>query len=186
MNYYLPTTLEVGGVERKIRTDYRVMLDIFEMFNDPDMTSQEKALAAIMILYEDFEKIKSKDYNEALKKCFWFMNGGKEDSEENKKKPTLVNWEKDFSLMVTPINKIAGQDIRGMNMHWWTFLSYYMEIDSKCVFATVVSIRSKLKKGGVGKLDKAEKQFYYENKELVDLPIQLSQEEQDLLNAWGV
>ena len=54
------------------------------------------------------------------------------------------------------------------------------------MFATVVSIRSKLKKGGVGKLDKAEKQFYYENKELIDLPVQLSQEEQDLLNAWGV
>lgn len=186
MNYFLPTTLEVGGVEYKIRTDYRVVLDIFSAMNDPDLEPEEKTLAALIILYEDFDDIPAKDYAEAIKKCLWFINGGKENSPEDKKKPTLINWEKDFPLMVAPINKIVGQDIRGMNMHWWTFLSCYMEIDSKCMFATVVSIRSKLKKGGVGKLDKAEKQFYYENRELIDLPVQLSQEEQDLLNAWGV
>lgn len=184
MNYYLPETLEVGGVERRIRTDYRVMLDIFEALADPELSQQEKAFVAVAILYEDFNDLSVNDYDEAIRKCFWFMNGGQEEKKKNA--PRLVDWAHDIQYIIPPINKACGQDVRGISMHWWTFLSYYMEIDSKCVFSTILSIRSKLKKGGVGKLDKAEKEWYYANKDMVDLPERLTDEEQELLKQWGI
>ena len=33
----LPTSLNVGGKDYKIRTDYRVILDILSAMNDPDI-----------------------------------------------------------------------------------------------------------------------------------------------------
>ena len=45
MNYALPKSLEVGGVEYEIRTDYRVILDAISALNDPDLYPIEKAEA---------------------------------------------------------------------------------------------------------------------------------------------
>ena len=38
----LPTTLEVAGKERKIRTDFRDMLVIMQAFADPELQPAEK------------------------------------------------------------------------------------------------------------------------------------------------
>ena len=40
---YLPNTLVLEGQEFKIRTDYRVALNILCAYNDPDLTPYEKA-----------------------------------------------------------------------------------------------------------------------------------------------
>ena len=53
-----------------------------------------------------------------------------------------MDWEKDLSLIISPINKIVGHDIRLDSFHWWTFLSYFMEI-GECTFNTYVGIRNK-------------------------------------------
>ena len=37
MNYALPTEAEIGGSSYPIRSDYRAILDIFEVFGDPDL-----------------------------------------------------------------------------------------------------------------------------------------------------
>lgn len=70
----LPTSLEVGGKEYAIRTDYRVILDILAAMNDPDifepgMTEEEKKaeqiLTMLQILYIDLDSIPEKDWQEA-------------------------------------------------------------------------------------------------------------------------
>lgn len=66
-----------------------------------------------------------------------------------------------------------------MVLHWWTFISGYMEI-GECQFSNVVSIRTKKRKGT--KLEKWEQEFYAENKKKVDLKTDFRPEEQEFLN----
>jgi hypothetical protein len=188
MNYGLPKSLEVCGVDYAIRYDFRAVLDIFVALNDRDLTDEERCLVALSILYIDFDDMPREHYQEARDQCLWFLNGGGE-SEEQKGAP-LVSWEQDFQLMVAPINRVYGQDIRAVEydpeantggVHWWTFLSCYMEIGD-CLFAQIVRIREKKREGK--KLDKSDSDFYKKNKKLIDLKTNYSEAENSLVEAW--
>lgn len=170
----LPASLSVGGRDYKIRTDYRVILDILTAINDPEifdlgMTEEEKkeeqALTMLQILYIDFDSIPASLWNEAAEKACEFIDCGIKD--DKKTKPRLMDWEQDAPIIVPAVNKVCGRDIRAAEyMHWWTFLGYYMEI-GESMLSTVVSIRDKKRRGK--KLEKWEQEFYRNNKSIVDL-----------------
>lgn len=185
----LPTSLNVGGRNYKIRTDYRVILDILTAMNDPDifepgMTEEEKqlerALTMLQIFYIDFDTMPSSDWQEASEKACEFIDCGIKD--DGKQKPRLIDWEQDAPVIVPAVNKVRGKDVRSVKyMHWWTFFGYYMEI-GECTLATIVSIRDKKRRGK--KLEKWEQEFYRNNKKLVDLKtkkIERSEEEKEAL-----
>lgn len=185
----LPTSLNVGGVDYKIRTDYRVILDILAAVNDPgifeeDMSEEEKkmeqVLTMLQILYIDFEDMPRNDWKEAAEKANDFIDCGLKD--DGRPKPRLMDWEQDAPLIIPAVNKVSNQDIRAVKyMHWWTFFGYYMEI-GECMLSTVINIRSKKKKGK--KLEKWEKEFYQQNKKIVDIKVkgnERSEEEKEAL-----
>lgn len=185
----LPTSLHVGGANYKIRTDYRVILDILTAMNDPDildpgMTEDEKqaekVLTMLQILYIDFGSMPPRDWKEAAEKACDFIDCGIKD--DGKPKPRTMDWEQDAPLIVPAINKSVKIDVRSVKyMHWWTFFGLYMEI-GESTFSTVVSIRDKKRRGK--KLEKWEQEFYRNNKHLVDLKarrIERSDEEKDAL-----
>lgn len=184
----LPTSLEVGGKEYAIRTDYRVILDILAAMNDPEifvpgMTEEEKkmeqSMTMLQILYIDFDSMPPKDWQEAMKKAVDFIDCGIKG--DDKPKPRSMDWEQDAPIIAPEISKIAGRDIRIGETHWWEFFGYYLGI-GEGVFNTIVSIREKKRKGK--KLEKWEQEFYRNNKHLVDLKarrIERSDEEKDAL-----
>ena len=45
----LPTSVTVSGCEYPIRTDFRVILEIFVMLDDPDLTDADKTAALLRI-----------------------------------------------------------------------------------------------------------------------------------------
>ena len=99
-------------------------------------------------------------------------------------------WEQDFQYIVAPVNRVLGYETRALEydqegntggVHWWTFLSAYMEIGD-CLFAQIVGIRSKKAKGK--KLDKTEQEFYRKNKEIVDIKVCYTESEEALIKAW--
>lgn len=181
MNYSLPTCLEIGGKEYEIRSDYRAALDIFAALSDPDLSDEDKAEAALTIFYPDFDDMPPEDYVDALKACFEFLNGGRED--KGHKGPQLVSWEQDFEYIAAPISRVTGRDIRGLDyLHWWSFLSAYMEIGD-CLFAQIVRIRNKRAKGV--KLTKEESKWFRENRDLVNIQKTYSENERDVLKSWG-
>ena len=184
-----PTSLNVGGRNYTIRTDYRVILDILTAMNDPDifepgMTEEEKqlerALTMLQIFYIDFDTMPSSDWQEASEKACEFIDCGIKD--DGKQKPRLIDWEQDAPVIVPAVNKVCGKDVRSVKyMHWWTFFGYYMEI-GECTLSTIVSIRDKKRRGK--KLEKWEQEFYRNNKKLVDLKtkkIERSEEEKEAL-----
>ena len=182
INYELPTSVEVNGTRYDIRSDFRAILDIIEALNDIDLRPQEKSLVVLEIFYEDPDLIPAYDWEDAIRACFRFIDGGVERTKGNS--PELVDWEKDFPLIVAPINHIAGQDIRGAEyVHWWTFLAWYGEISNDCTFAQVLLIRDKLARNKT--LDKAEREWYERNRDLVDRTNRYSADEEEFLRKIG-
>ena len=92
-----------------------------------------------------------------------------------------MDWEHDFKVLVAPMNKVLSCEIRTVEyLHWWTFLAGYMEL-GECLFSNIVSIRKKKMTGK--KLEQWEQEFYRENKKLVDLPQNLTEEEKEWLDS---
>ena len=189
----LPTSLEVGGKEYKIRTDYRVILDILSAMNDPEifepgMTEEEKQaeqiLTMLQILYIHFDSMPEKDWKEAAEKAVEFIDCGIKG--DDTPKPRTMDWQQDAPIIAPEISKVAGRDIRIGETHWWEFFGYYLGI-GEGVFNTIVGIREKKRKGK--KLEKWEQEFYTNNKSLVDLKAKVStrsdEELEELRNLFG-
>lgn len=184
-NSLLPKSVEIGGVEYKIRSDYRVILDICITLNDADYDAYERAIAMLVAFYPDVEDIPQEQYEEAIKQCVRFIGCGEQEDDCSKNSPKLVDWEQDFKYIVAPINRVSGMEIRDISyMHWWTFIGYFYEIGGDCLFAQIVRIREKLAKGKP--LDKDDRKWYQENRRLVDMKNTYSTAETELLKSLGI
>lgn len=185
MNYELPKSVEINDTEYEIRSDYRAALDICAALTDPGLSDEEKALCALTIFYPAFEsEMLPEHYEEAINEMYRFLNGGELDSAQ-KKSPRLVDWDQDFPLIVAPINRVMGQEIRAAEyLHWWTFLAAYQEIGGDCTFAQVVGLRYKKTHGK--KLDKQDREWYRQNRKLVDFKKNYTSAEEQTLKEWGV
>ena len=165
-----PTSLNIGGIDYEIRTDYRAVLDLLTALNDPDLTDTDPQITAYMqsmvileIMYPDCDNIPAEHIQEALDKVSEFIDMGISD---DRKKPKTMDWEQDAPILIPAINKVLNCEIRAQKyMHWWTFLGAYMEI-GESLFSNVIHIRQKKAKGK--KLEKWELDFYKENKSLID------------------
>lgn len=170
----LPESLSVNGKEIPISSDFRIVLRIFEAFEDSALTDSEKAFVMVKLLYRD--EISRSSYEEAVQKACWFCDGG--DMPKSKpEKVKLMDWKHDESLIFPAVNRCAGFEVRSCEyMHWWTFLGFFSEIEGG-LFSEVMYLRYKLTRGE--KLSKNEKKFVARNKELVALR---SDEEQAAIN----
>lgn len=182
MNYYLPTSVDVNGNEYQIDTDYRTVLITLEALSDPELTDQDKAEVMLSNFFPDFpENMPTEDYAEAVNQCFSFINLG-EAQKAVKSGPKLLDWQQDFPLIVSPINRVMGTEIRALEyLHWWTFIAAYNEIGD-CTFSQVVNIRNKRATGKP--LDKGEREFYRKNRELVDFQKKYTSEDDELISKW--
>ena len=179
-HWELPTSISVNNTEYAIRTDYRAVMDILTAFSDKEMLGESeeetniiRALLVLNILFID--EVKPEDQNEAIKKAIEFIDMGIESSRDVKK-PTLMDWEQDAPLIIPAINKVLGREIRADKyMHWWTFLSAYMEI-GECSFTHIINIRDKKAKGK--KLEKWELEYIQEHKDIVLLREKFTEKEQ--------
>ncbi len=74
----LPRTVNVGGKDEPVRTDYRDILTIFSAFNDEELSKEEKVLVCLRIFYENIEDMDMSLYEEAYNKAIIFMDQGRE------------------------------------------------------------------------------------------------------------
>lgn len=183
-----PTSLNIGGVDYEIRTDYRAVLDLLTALNDPDLKDADEQLTAYMqsmvimeIMFPDCDNIPMEHWQEALNKVSEFIDMG---ISYDRKKPITMDWEQDAPIIIPAINKVLNCEIRAQKyMHWWTFLGAYMEI-GESLFSNIIHIRQKKASGK--KLEKWEQDFYKENKSLIDFKekSKRSAEESDALRDY--
>ncbi len=177
----LPYSLNVGGVDQPIRTDFRAILDILKYFQDPEYDDDERQLICLKILYRNFDDIPSRLWQEALDKAADFIDMGIKG--DDKPRPRVMDWEKDGPIIIPAVNSGLKKEVRSPEpLHWWTFLGAYMEI-RESLFSQVLSVRQKRAEGK--KLDKWELEFCRKNKDLVSLgdrKTKRSKEEQEALD----
>ena len=181
IGYNLPTSIDVGGIQREIRSDFRAVLDVLAAMSDPELDDISKTSIMVQIIYPKWEEIRPEYLDEAARKACEFIDCG--NSSDGKKKPRLIDWEQDAALIVPAVNHIAGKEIRSMEyLHWWTFLGYFMEIGESTI-STVIHIRSKKAKGK--KLEKWEQDFYRENRDIVNFKSKYSSTDKEFFDNWA-
>lgn len=189
-SYTLPETIEIGGAPFAItnKGDYRMVLDCFSALNDEELNEQERAIACLMIFFEDInslEDLSKIDMQEAIEKVFHFFNCNKESVGKNTNYK-LIDWDKDSTIICASVNRVAQTEIRSLPyLHWFTFMGYYMEI-GECTLSTIVSIRHKIATNK--KLEKYEKEFKNENPEFFNFDFRTAQQKQDddwVMSLWN-
>lgn len=188
MMWNLPKSVNIGEKSYEIRTDFRVILDIFTMLDDPELDDTDRAEGILQMFYVSWEDIPPQDQQEAVDKFTWFQNGGQ--IETHKKGAKLLDWEQDYPLIIPAVNRILTRDIRETEydyatnsggVHWWTFLGAYGEIGD-CTFAQVVQIRYKKSRGKA--LSKEEKEWYKRNRDIVDIHAKYTEAENAIVQNW--
>lgn len=161
----LPQTLNVRGINYKIRSDYRDILTIITAFADKELSDNEKVYVCLKRIFYEFAAIPPEAYEEAYKAAVSFIECG---MKADKPSPKVVNWEKDEMLIFPAINKIAGVEVRALDyLHWWTFLGYFQNIDREDTWGYILMLRQKKAKGK--KLEKHEKEFFNANRSLCEV-----------------
>lgn len=183
-----PTSLNIGGKEYDIRTDFRAVLDLLTALNDEELTDENPQIEAYMksrvileIMFPNCDDIPVEHIQEAIDKVSDFIDMGIADGT---KKYKTMDWEQDAPILIPAINKVLNTEVRAEKyLHWWTFLGAYMEI-GESLFTNVVSIRLKKAKGK--KLEKHEQEFYKENRSLIDFESkkQRSNEEKNIIDDY--
>lgn len=183
IQYDLPRTVTISDIPYEIRSDYRDVLDVIEILTNKNLNNSEKTYLELLYFYPDYENIPQECYQEALEKCRWFIDCGREFKQEQEDRPKLVDWGKDFPYIVAPINQKLGKEIRepGEPLHWWTFVTAYMEMGD-CTFAHILKIRDLLSRGKP--LDKQDAEWYKRNKDIVDLDTMYTKSDDEFFDFW--
>ena len=178
----LPSSLSVQGQEYAINADWRPCVNIMRMFERTDLSDTEKILCMVGILYKD--EIPDSLVTEAAEQAVWFLNLGEvADGKKNALSlGRLFSWEQDLKFIISAVDKSAGFSIRSREFyHFWEFVSAFFET-GECVFNTIVHQR-KLKK--TGKQSKADKEWWAENRDIAELKVELTSDEQEILDAFN-
>lgn len=178
--YTLPMSVTFGETECGIDADFRNILKIIEILHDPDLLDAEKVILSLEYFYTD--NTYETDTDLAITEMFDFIACGNTSKKSNSNEPDkpLYDWEKDFNIIIAPINRVLGCDVRGMKfLHWWTFMSAFMEI-GECTFSTYVHIRKKLQRNI--KLEKYEEKIYKEHRDEIILPKKYDKTTQELMD----
>ena len=174
--FELQNKITINDRDYPIRTDFRVILEIFVMLSDPDLTDGDKVEALMQMFYIE----RPNDTEKALQAFANFIEPRKRASG---KRPRLLDWEADFDLIAAGVNHVLGQECRSLPyLHWRTFLAAFLEISPESLLCQVLNIRRKMKTGE--KLEKWERKWYQKNRHLVDLPQKFSDKEKALLEEW--
>jgi len=154
-----------------------------QILERPDLLHHEQLQIIAGILYED--EIEDQCWYEAVDKAMWFLDGG--DVQDQKSQSggvvRLYSWEQDARYIIAAVDRVLGRSCRSVEyLHWWDFLSAFMEIGD-CTFSTLVHQRRLKKKH---KQSREDKEWWAENREIAELKIEVSldADEQAALNRF--
>ena len=169
----LPTAIMVNGTAHEIDASYHTCLTIIIAFEDNSLTNTEKAMLLLDLLYKN----KPSDLNTAFEKGIQFLDCGEvSKGGEGGYSERRYSFSYDEKYIFSGVNRVLnGRLSTGEFVHWWEFVMAFMELPEDCIMSRILYFRSQFAKG---KLTKEEKQVYYENRSMFELPIKLTAEEE--------
>ena len=181
--YKLPLSLTIGGRAYPVNFGWQNAIEILIDFQNPEYAHAVKVASMLRKLLPNWMEIPKEHISEAIEKACAFLDCGKQKNDKNR--PRVMDWKQDADMIIPAVNSVAGVEIRlDPRIHWWTFFGWYMSIGDG-LFATVLRIRGKKAKGKP--LDKWEEEFYRENRQIIDLHAEETDEirkEKDNILKW--
>lgn len=160
----LPKKIRLKDKLYDINYDYKTIINILIAFEDDELTKEEKAYIMIKNLYVD--NIPEEHLEIAIEKAIRFIDcDGTFSNEASSQR--IYSFKKDANYIYSGINATHKIDIEEKpNLHWWKFMSLFMDMKSECIFGEITYYRTRLNEG---KLTKEEKAQYKKIKSLIDL-----------------
>ena len=172
----LPIKIKLGDNLYDINYDYRTIINILLAFEDNQLTNYEKIIIMIKNIYKN--DIPNELYEEAVKKAIKFIDLGKEYTERSNHIERIYSFSQDASYIFSGINSTHNIDLeKESDMHWWKFMSFFMDMGSECTFGELIYYR---KRNLEGKLTKEEKEQYNKIKNIVELKNEETYEQEEL------
>jgi hypothetical protein len=147
----LPEYITVHGEKYQVRSDFRTCLKIIMAFEDPELTPQEKQ----MILIGNFFTKVPPDIAEALRQANIFLNGGDIQEEQAEPQHRLYSFSKDARFIYAAFRQTHGTDLTKADLHWWQFLSLFMDLGAETTFTQLIGLRKRIKTGKASKEERA-------------------------------
>jgi hypothetical protein len=171
----LPIAIEIDGQEYGINADYQAGLRIITAFEDGDLTIQERCAVMVNLLYKE----RPENFQEAVRRGVMFLDGGKAPEERTKTVSDgnrYYSFSHDARWIYAGVDRVLhGRLNRGEFVHWWEFMTAFMELPEDCMMSRILYLRQQYAKG---KLTREERQQWHEMRDVLELPIELTEEEQ--------
>lgn len=136
--FILPQSIVSQGMEYSIRTDFRVWIDISNVFSNEDISQKDKLYYLIAKAIKDGTPQNPYD---AAAKLLEFMAMGKLTQRANKKNDELISFEEDEGLIYAAFLQQYSIDLYEVDMHWWKFLSLLSSLDENTLIMKIASYR---------------------------------------------
>ena len=150
----LPETLDVGGIEYPINTDFRDCLRTILAYEDPELTGYEKQIVLLSNLFLEVPE----DASEAVRQGLQFLNGGETVAEEDSEGGMvhrLYSFAKDANFIFAAFRQTHGINLQTEKLHWWIFTALFADLGSDTTFCNLIALRKKVKSGKATKEEKA-------------------------------
>ena len=138
----LPTVIEIEGQEYGVNWDFRTCLRIILAFEDLELTMPEKSAVLIELLYKE----RPENVQLAVEKGVAFLDGGIEQ-DPNSSAVRVFSFQKDSRFIMAGFRQTYQMDLQTEELHWWTFLTLFMDLGPDTTFSNIVGLRKRVKDG---------------------------------------
>lgn len=142
----LPTSFQIGKKEYEISSDFRVMLELEEIFSS-ERTDAEKGEAALRLFYGCIPE----DVDKAAEKLCFFWQGGRQErkqqgrrTEAEESRPPVYSLNHDAGLLYAAFLTQYGIDLteESLQLHWWKFLALLEGLEDERMLKEVMRCRA--------------------------------------------
>lgn len=141
MNSIYPNFVQTKNKKYKINTDYRVALEC-DRVSRSDISSEERALGIIYLLYGDEGLENSQDWEELLRLALKYLNCGKTVTDNEEQEKPDMDIEQDWEYIRVSFFYDYGVKLGEEDMHWWEFYNLLCGLSDKCILNRVRFIRN--------------------------------------------
>lgn len=159
----LPDAVEIDGQVVPINTDFRDCLRVILAFEDPELTNLERQAILVENLYPE----RPDNIQAAIEQGIKFLDGGRNGDGDGGYSPRLYSFSTDSDFIFAAFRQTHGIDLETAELHWWKFLTLFMDLGADTTFCSLVSLRKRVK---TGKATKEERRAASELGDLFDIP----------------
>lgn len=179
MNDY-PKFIEVEGKRYLINSDYRVALEINEIWKDEEIGEYEKILATIYKLFGEEALDDRGNHDKIFELALKFLRCGISDEDLLNNEEPSMDFKQDASYIKSSFAYCYPQKDLTKYMHWWEFNDLLRGLTEDCSLNKVRYIREESLKGKKGE----DLQRWIKMKKQVALKREKTEREKELDKQW--